>query len=93
MERSQVEAAADGRIYTGEDAQARGLVDRLGNFQDALAWAGQLGGIEGPVVPVYARDKELSVLRYLMTSSLSQWFSKIVHPGIFAEYRYSPEGN
>jgi protease-4 len=41
--RVQVEDAADGRIFTGEDAKAKGLVDRLGNFQDALAWAGELG--------------------------------------------------
>ena len=92
MDRDTVAAAADGRIFTGETAKSKGLVDRLGNFQDALAWAGELGGIDGPVVPVYARDKELSLLRYLMSSSLSDWFSKMIHPGIFAEYRYLPEG-
>jgi len=92
MDRDKVAAAADGRIFTGEKAKAEGLVDRLGNFQDALAWAGELGGIDGPVVPVYARDKELSLLRYLMTTSLPDWFSKLIHPGIYAEYRYLPEG-
>ena len=92
MARDKVAEAADGRIFTGEEAQAKGLVDRLGNFQDALAWAGELGGIDGPVVPVYARDKELSMLRYLMSTSLPAWFSKLIHPGIFAEYRYLPEG-
>jgi len=93
MAQEEVAAAADGRIFTGEEAKAKGLVDRLGNFQDALAWAGELGGIDGPVVPVYARDTELSVLRYLLSSSVTEWFSKMVHPGIFAEYRYSPNGN
>ena len=92
MDRETVAAAADGRIFTGEEAQSKGLVDRLGNFQDALAWAGELGGIDGPVVPVYARDKQLSVLRYLMSTSLSDWLSTIIHPGIYAEYRYVPEG-
>jgi len=92
MDRARVEQAADGRIFTGEDAKARGLVDRLGNFEDALEWAGVLGGIEGKVVPVYARDEKLSLLRYLMSSSLSDLMSKVIHPGIYAEYRYLPEG-
>ncbi len=92
MDRAQVEQAADGRIFTGEDAKARGLVDRLGNFEDALEWAGKLGGIDGEVVPVYARDEKLSLLRYLMSSSLSDWMSTLIHPGIYAEYRYLPVG-
>jgi protease-4 len=91
MDRAQVAAAADGRIFTGEDAKARGLVDRLGNFEDALQWAGELGGIEGDVVAVYARDKKFSLLRYLMSTSLSSLISKIVYPGIDAQYRYLPE--
>ena len=92
MDRAQVEQAADGRIFTGEDAKARGLVDRLGNFEDALEWAGKLGGIDGDVVPVYARDEKLSLLRYLMSSSISDWMSTLIQPGIYAEYRYLPEG-
>jgi protease-4 len=91
MDRAQVAAAADGRIFTGEDAQTRGLIDRLGNFEDALKWAGELGGIDGEVVPVYARDEKFSLLRYLMSSSISGLISKITHPGIYAEYRFSPE--
>ena len=91
MDRAQVAAAADGRIFTGEDAQTLGLIDRLGNFEDALKWAGELGGIEGEVVPVYARDEKFSLLRYLMSSSLSGLIAKITRPGIYAEYRFSPE--
>lgn len=93
MDRVQVEAAADGRIITGEDAMVLGLVDRLGNFEDALAWAGELGGIDGAVVPVYARDKELTLLRYLMSATISEWIAKLIHPGIYAQYRYLPDGS
>ena len=91
MERAEVERAADGRIITGEDAQARGLVDRLGNFQDALEWAGELAGIEGAVVPVYARDKKLTLLRYLISLPFSEWVAQLIHPDIYAQYRYLPE--
>jgi protease-4 len=90
MDRALVAQAADGRIFTGEDAKARGFVDRLGNFEDALEWAGELGGIDGDVVPVYARDEKLSLLRYLMSSSISEWISTLIRPGIYAEYRYHP---
>jgi protease-4 len=51
-----------------------------------------LGGIDGPVVPVYARDEKFSLLRYLMSSSLSGLMSRVIHPGIYAEYRYFPAG-
>ncbi len=91
MARAEVERAADGRLITGEDAQARGLVDRLGNFQDALEWAGELAGIEGAVVPVYARDKKLTLLRYLISLPFSEWVAQLIHPGIYAQYRYLPE--
>lgn len=91
MDRAQVEASADGRVFTGEDAKTRGLVDRLGNFEDALAWAGELGGIDGDVVPVYARDKKLSFLRYLMSASINDLIAKVFFPGIEAQYRYLPE--
>jgi len=91
MDRAQVEASADGRVFTGEDAKTRGLVDRLGNFEDALEWAGALGGIDGDVVPVYARDKKLSLLRYLMSASITELIAKVFYPGIEAQYRYLPE--
>jgi len=38
---------ADGRIYSGKQALANGLVDELGNLDDAIAKAADLGGISG----------------------------------------------
>ena len=45
MDEGNVRNLADGRIYTGAQAKNLGLVDALGNYYDALAAAGQLGGI------------------------------------------------
>ncbi len=42
---SQVEAVAKGRVWSGADAKARGLVDVLGGFDTALALAKQAAGI------------------------------------------------
>ncbi len=38
---------ADGRIFTGSQALKVGLVDKLGDSEDAIRLAGQLGGIPG----------------------------------------------
>lgn len=40
-----VKALADGRIFTGRQAQEAKLVDKLGDLQDALDLAGELGKI------------------------------------------------
>ncbi|MFN3705103.1 MAG: signal peptide peptidase SppA [Thermoflexales bacterium] len=47
MSVEQVKALADGRLYTGRQALAAGLVDQLGSYQDALAEAARRGGITG----------------------------------------------
>ena len=41
----EVKKLADGRIYTGRQASTNGLVDKLGDLQDALDAAGEMGGI------------------------------------------------
>jgi len=46
MDPYKVRELADGRIYTGLQAQRLGLVDNLGNYYDALMAAGELGKIE-----------------------------------------------
>ncbi|MFQ5610654.1 MAG: signal peptide peptidase SppA [Anaerolineae bacterium] len=47
MAEEEVRALADGRVYTGRQAKAAGLVDELGNLPDAIERAAELGGIEG----------------------------------------------
>jgi protease IV len=44
---ADVTAIADGRIFTGEQALAVKLIDRIGTLQDAIEEAGRLGGIKG----------------------------------------------
>ena len=91
MDRAKVEALADGRIFTGEESKELGLVDRLGNFEDAIEWAGRLGGIKGKISTVYAREKKFSLLRYIADSSAKALLNRIVDPSLSADYLYSPE--
>lgn len=41
----QVRPLADGRVLSGRQAQAAGLVDRLGNVEEAIAVAGRMAGL------------------------------------------------
>ena len=45
LPKEEVEELADGRIFTGRQAQELGLVDDLGNFHDALDLAADLAGL------------------------------------------------
>lgn len=56
MDRDDVIALADGRIYTGRQALELGLIDELGDFDDAISKAADLGGISGePRIIEYER--------------------------------------
>ncbi|MCS4541771.1 MAG: signal peptide peptidase SppA [Euryarchaeota archaeon] len=46
----KIKQIADGRILTGRQAKELGLVDALGNIEDATKLAADLAGIEKPVV-------------------------------------------
>ncbi len=89
MNLSEVELLADGRIFTGEEAKRLGLVDRLGNLEDAIEWAGRMGGIKGKVSTVYAREKKFSFFRYLAESSVKELANRIVNSGFSAGYLWT----
>jgi protease-4 len=41
-----IEPHAEGRVWTGAQAEARGLVDRLGHEHEALAWLEERSGAD-----------------------------------------------
>lgn len=50
---SEVRKIADGRIFTGAQAKKIGLVDRLGNIDDAIELGANLAGIKGRPGVIY----------------------------------------
>ena len=68
---AQVRLLADGRIFTGEQALALKLVDRLGNLPDALAEAGRLAGITGEPLQ-FKPKKEKKLLDMLVEETATQ---------------------
>jgi protease IV len=57
LEKKDVLAFAEGRIYSGQQALALKMVDELGGFEDAVEAAGKLANISGRPKLVYPRKK------------------------------------
>jgi protease IV len=65
----KVKPVADGRVLSGEQALASRLVDRIGNFSDALDLAAELAKAKGDPVPVYPRSRR-GVIAELLSEGL-----------------------
>ncbi|MCK4224884.1 MAG: signal peptide peptidase SppA [candidate division Zixibacteria bacterium] len=60
VEKEDVLKIADGSVFTGRQARALGLVDELGNLQDAIKIAGEMVGIKEFPKTVKERMKKIS---------------------------------
>jgi protease-4 len=63
LDRKTVEELADGRIFSGRQAKSLGLVDQLGNLQDAIDRAATLAGI--PDKPKVIQERKRRFFRLL----------------------------
>ena len=91
MDKDKVASFANGRIFSGEEAKELGLVDRLGNLEDAVEWAGRMAGIKGDISSVYIEDTKISLLKYIAESSLKHLVYRIIYPSLSADYMYQPD--
>ena len=84
MKYEDIKELSDGRIFTGRMAKKLGLVDELGNLQDAIMLAGKLTGIKGEPDVVYKKEKYgfLDMLRGELPGKLIN----NVFPGIRLKY-------
>ncbi|WP_029519800.1 signal peptide peptidase SppA [Persephonella sp. IF05-L8] len=71
IKKEELKKYADGRIFSGKQAQKIGLVDKLGNIQDAINEAKKLSKMEGKEVQVIYIRKEKSFLQKLTGSKIS----------------------
>ncbi|GAB3029330.1 signal peptide peptidase SppA [Oleiagrimonas citrea] len=62
----QIDAIAQGRVWTGTQALQRGLVDQLGGVRDAIAYAAKKAGLKSSAVR-YMAPPGSSGLKRLMT--------------------------
>ncbi|HEY9246513.1 MAG TPA: S49 family peptidase, partial [Candidatus Methanoperedens sp.] len=82
-----VREIADGRIFTGEQALAKGLVNELGTLEDATKIAAKLGGIKEEPEVVIKKDK-VSLIDMLRNNFPKEILK--VFPTVQIKYLYSP---
>ncbi len=74
MEEARVRELANGAIFSGEQAKEMGLVDRLGNIEDAISLASSQAGIAGEPQIIYARPRGRSWWHALLFSIFNYGF-------------------
>jgi protease-4 len=87
MMRDDVKRIADGRIFTGEQALKIGLIDELGNLEDAVNIAAKLSGIKGEPVVVTKKERfsVVDLLRDKVPKELANLF-----PSVKVKYLFAP---
>jgi protease IV len=89
----KVRELADGRVFTGRQALALGLIDALGYEADALAKAAELGGIKGTPRVIHLAPPALSLVSALLSGRFNQsilpenFLSDLLAPKL--EYRWT----
>lgn len=74
----EVEKIADGRVFTGLEAQERKLVDEIGTLDKAAKIAGDLAGLKEEPEIFYPPLEEKKVLDYLMEGVVERLSEKVL---------------
>ena len=91
LDREKVAQIADGRIMTGEQAKEVGLVDEIGNLQDAIDTTARLAGIRGKPNVIYPKRK-VSIWDLLMKDMANAFIETLNEKGFELNYRLSTPG-
>jgi len=86
IDRDSIKNLADGRIFTGRQAQALGLVDSLGGYLDALSYLRKITG-SGPNARIIEKTEKLSNIREWLLESMVRIFPQLY--SYFSPYRAS----
>ncbi|MBI5409686.1 MAG: signal peptide peptidase SppA [Nitrospirae bacterium] len=88
MKFEEIRKLADGRVFTGKMAKELGLIDELGNLQDAIKLAGEMTGIKGE--PQVVQKKEKFGFLELLKGELPRKLIDNVFQGISLKYLMTP---
>lgn len=69
---------ADGRVFTGEQALAVQLVDRIGTIDDAVRAAGAAGGIKGEPARIWPRRRQGGIFDLLTEEGASALVERVM---------------
>ena len=85
----KVQEIADGRIFSGARAKDLGLVDFMGNFQDAVEITKKIVGIKGDVALVYPKKSTGELWNLFLESSVRNIVGVLTEQGgSMVEYRW-----
>jgi protease-4 len=73
----KIRPLADGRIFSGQQAKDLGLIDTLGNLEDAIAMAAEIAGITGEPEIIYPEKKRFSLLDYILQETIQRSLENI----------------
>lgn len=74
MEKDKVIPIADGRVFTGRQAQKLGLVDEIGNMQEAIKITAKMAGIKGKPI-LLEKKKRFSIIDMIRNQSVIGWIA------------------
>ena len=67
MSVEEIHEIAQGRVWSGEDALTNGLIDKIGELEDAISIASNMAELDNYKVVYYPKEK----------SSLDEWVDRI----------------
>jgi protease-4 len=88
IDEARVRALADGRVFTGETAVRNGLIDAIGNYEDAVKKTAELIGVKGKpqiVTPPKERGRSPLLDLLLGAASLGDLLGTTRFPGQLTE--------
>lgn len=88
LTRKQIEEIADGRVLSGRQAFNKKLVDELGDLDDAIEYAGKVGGIEGKP-KVFKKKERKSLFERIIGIDLADNVEQILKDQISIRYEFS----
>ncbi|MFH1623731.1 MAG: signal peptide peptidase SppA [Pseudomonadota bacterium] len=90
LKREDVVKIADGRIFSGEQAKALGLVDALGNLQDTISMAADIAGVKGEPNVIYPPRKRISLLDFLLQGIATRFINYLEDKSYEFSYLFMP---
>ncbi len=79
VDKQKLQALADGRVFTAEQALQEGLIDRIGYLEDGIEWIKQKAGIQRPRVVIYHRPSGYKPNAYGLASANTDGLAPLIN--------------
>lgn len=73
----KIDEIADGRVFSGREAQKIGLIDFVGTFSDAITIAKIIAGIEGEPKIIWPQKRKFQILEEIIGSKIFEFLTPL----------------